>query len=201
MAYTTLASVRSYLKFDASETTDDSVISGLIPYAQKLIDVFVGYSFEASVDTTRYFNAEDDIKLASAKTLYRGLRDTLYFDTWLAQLTSVTFVNTTLQSGDYILNPTNQAPYYSLTILPSSPRFWDYEDDPQNAIAVTGRWAYSITVPADIAQICLELVAYLHNQRFTVQGESGVSADGTVMRIPTNLLTLLMPYRKVASWR
>ena len=201
MAYTTLANVRAYLKFNASETGDDTLITGLIPYAQMLIDNYVGYSFEASSDTTRYFDAEEDVKVLRQNTVFKGLRDTLFFDTYLAQLTSVVFTGVTLQQSDYVLQPPNSAPYYALTILASSPRFWDYDDDPENAIAVTGRWAYSITAPVAISQLCIELTAYLYNQRFTVAGEGGVSPDGAVMRIPQHIAMFLDTYKKAVSWR
>lgn len=201
MAYTTLANVRTYLKFNASETGDDTLLTGLIPHAQMLIDNYVGYAFEASADTARKFDAISDLAhTPRAKTFYAR---TLYFDTYLAQLTSVVFNNTTLQSADYVFEPRNQAPYYAMTILASSPRFWDFDDDSENAITVTGRWAYSVTAPHIIEQACIELVAYMYNKRFQTEGDApDTSPDGAVMSMmPRYVMNYLAPYRKMVPWR
>lgn len=58
MAYTTLAAVKSYLSIPT--TTDDTVLTDLIPRAQAMIDGYCKRTFEALVDSTKRFDAVRD---------------------------------------------------------------------------------------------------------------------------------------------
>ena len=53
MAYATLAELRTYLGIAAGDTADDALLTALIARAQKEIDGYCGWSFEASGSTKR----------------------------------------------------------------------------------------------------------------------------------------------------
>jgi hypothetical protein len=84
----------------------------------------------------------------------------------LCQLTSVT-------NGDGTAIPTNQLTFRPLNVIPtnylhiktSSGYFWTYTGSPEGSVSVTGRFAYSITAPANIVQAALRIGAYLYRQR------------------------------------
>lgn len=210
MAYCTLSDVRAYLKFDASETGDDAIISGLIPHAKAIIDTYCRTTFEASSDSVRYFDAPYFLTIESV--LFPRLSNsvgeearTLNFDTWCSQITSV--VNgdgVTIPSTEYVKNPRNATPFYGIALKQSSNYAWDYTTSPENAIAITGRWAYSITVPDTIHESAIELTAHLYTQRLTIGTESGIGDDGVTLTprgIPATVLAYLTPYRSIVSWR
>ena len=209
MAYCTLSDVRAYLKFNASETGDDSVITGLIPHAKAIIDGYCKTTFEASTDSVRYFDAPSqaiESALFPSSSYWMGEQyRVLNFDTWCCQITSVVNGNgVTIPSTQYVKNPRNGTPFYSIMLKRSSTYAFDYDETPENAIAVTARFAYSITAPDSIHESAVELTAHLYSQRLTIGNESGVGDDGAVLTprgIPATVLAYLAPYRSVTSWR
>ena len=153
MAYCTNTDVKNYLNISGSG--DDALLTTLISRAQQMIDTFTDTTFEASGDTTHYLDTLADVD-----------GDTLYLDAQLAQITTVTNGDSvTVAANEYTTLPRNTAPYHALKLLASANKSWTYSDDPEGAISVTGRWAYSVTPPADIAQTCVELAAWLYHHR------------------------------------
>lgn len=160
MAYATLAQVRTHL--DLTGTEDDSYISDLIVRAQQVIDVFCGRSFEAAADTTKLFDAVRDVS-------DDGL--TLYVMHDVAQITSVQNGDgVTVSASAYVKRPAG------LKLKASSGVTWTYATDPEDAISITGRWAYSVSAPLDIQHACIRLAAYLYRQR-----ESGAEIDRPIV--------------------
>lgn len=190
MAYVSLADLKSYLGI--TNTTDDAVLIGMIAAAQAGIDSWCGRTFEAAADTTKYMDAADDVDGAW-----------LYLPDDLAQITTVTNGDaTTVTTADYVTQPRNRAPYYALKLKASSDVAWTYSTTPENAIGITGRWAYSVTPPADIVQACRRYAAYLYRQRdasvFDVTAQVDIGLITIPQGIPADVEKLLNAYRRLA---
>jgi hypothetical protein len=189
MAYCTLADLRTYLNYEVAYTADDTLLTAMADRATALIDQATARTFAASADTTRRFDAAQDV--TGRLLLVRGD---------LAQITSV--VNgdgATISNAQYVTEPRNAAPYYGLRLLGSGGAAWTYTNDPENAITVTGRWAYSVTPPADIVQTAIRLAIYLFKQKDNL-GELDramvVGGNMTVLpqAFPRDIRLMLSPY-------
>lgn len=186
MAYTSAANLKVYLGI--SETTDDTLLGTLITAAQAMIDAHCRQTFEASADTTRYFDPT-----------YNVVGRTLFLDAPLAAITSVTNGDgNAIASTLYVTEPRNSTPYRQLTLKANAAVNWTYTGAPENAIAIVGKWAYSTTAPADIAQVTIRLAAYLYRQRDNagdldraIIGASGILLPAA---LPKDIQTLLRSY-------
>lgn len=192
MSYVTLSDVKTYSGISLS--TDDSLITSLIDRAQKAIETKTHRIFEASVDTTKYFSVDNT-----------GWR-TLYFD---EDICAITTIKTNADNGsggiiipstDYVTEPRNRTPYYAIKILSSSSYDWEYTDDPENGISITGKWAYSLTPPDDIKHACIRLVNYYYHQKDAAVFDTTAIPDAGVIQIPQGIPAdveiLLSPYVK-----
>lgn len=190
MAYTTYTDAKLYLKIPVATTTDDTLLTTLIARAQAAIDSFCRQTFEASADTTRYFDPTRDT--APAPGGYAGLihDDTrmLVLDAPLAQITTVTNGDSTaVASSKYITEPRNTTPWHALILKSNAGISWTYTTAPENSIAIVGRWAYSITAPADIVHATIRLAAYLYRQRGNAADLDRAMAMGDAMLFPAEL--------------
>ena len=186
MAYCTVADVKTYL--GVSEADDDALIATLINAAQAAIDAHTGNTFEAAVDAVRYYDVHGPH--------IEGRR--LYFDRPLASLTSISDGGGAYQATDYVMMPRNDAPYYGVELKLTTGRFWTYVTDWENAIAVTGRWAYSVSAPNDIRQAARRLAAFYYRQKDApLQDVTAIEAGVVVQPIamPADVRALLSPYR------
>lgn len=197
MAYVSVNELKTYLDSAGhgglvGSTDEDTLLTALIAAAQSFIEgqEGAGRVFEAGSNTTRYFTVGEDTE---------G-RELLFFED-LCQITSV--VNgdgTTVTAAQYVTLPRNQTPWYGLRLLSSAGISWTYNNDPEGALAITGRWAYSITPPEDIKHACKRLAAWLYRQK-----DSGMDsdrplwvADGITMMpaaIPRDVMMIITPYR------
>ena len=193
MSYCGASDIKSYVGI--TDSGDDALITALASRAQALIDEYTRRTFEAAADTTRYFDAERDVD---------ELRRTLYLDHDLCAVTTV--VNgdsTTISASDYALEPRNRTPYYALTLKQNAASRWTYDDTPEDAIAITGRWAYSTTAPADIVHACVRLAAFLYKQKDnqTLAPETAVvSMSGALhmpAKLPNDVRDILYNYRRL----
>ena len=133
MSYASLSALKAYLDIDG--TGDDALLNDLLRRAQSLIDTHTRRTFEATVATTRYFDPTDT-------GIVRGAR--LYLGKDLCQISSVTNGDAeVVAAADYVTEPRNDTPYYALTLRSQSGIAWTYDDDSENAIAISGFWAYS----------------------------------------------------------
>lgn len=130
-SYCLLADLKTYLAISAS--SDDDLLQLMLDAATARIDSKCGRLFQAAGDTTRYYDPTRDIS-----------NDELFLDQDLSYITSVLNGDgsTTNITADIIANPRNETPWYSLGIKQSSSYYWEYSSDPENAITVTGRFAY-----------------------------------------------------------
>ena len=149
--YTNSAEVKRYLGIAAS--TDDALLGELIASAQSWLEGRTGRVFEASADGTRY------VSMAYVD----GCTLRLPWD--LCAITSVTSGGATVASTQYVTRPRYATPYYALELRETSAYTWTYATDPEDAVAIVGKWAYSVTAPKDIAQATKRLVGYLYRQK------------------------------------
>lgn len=187
--YTTLSSLKTYLAI--ATTTDDALLTDLIARSGAIIDAYCGRAFEAAADSTRTLDAQRDVS---------DDRRTLYIDADLAQITNVSNAGVAVAPTAYVPEP-RTPPYYGLRLRIATGLTWTYTTDPEDAISITGRWAYSVSAPADIQQACIRLAAYLYRQRDNA-GEIDrplVTPDGHTLlpgRLPDDIVLMLDPYRR-----
>jgi len=133
---------------------DDDLLADLLARAQERIDQVAGWAFEAAADATHYFDAVDDVD-----------GRVLFLDDPLCSITSITNNGTALTSDDYVTQPRNKTPWWGIRLKDSSSQSWTFSSTSEDAIEVTGKWAYSETAPADIVHACLRLAGYYYKQR------------------------------------
>ena len=185
MAYASLADLTTYLGIDES-TADDGLLSQLLARAQAAIDTYTRRTFEASADVTRWH------------TLDNVWGRQLTFDGDLCAITSI--VNgdgATVDAGEYHTTPRNRTPFYAAELWNDSTVTWDADSGGQ--IAVTGRWAYSTTPPADVAHACVRLAAWMYRQKDNTGSDAPIIAgDVTILptRFPSDVQMMLAPYRR-----
>lgn len=185
MAYCTAANVKTYLNI--TTTTDDTLIGDLILSAQQSIDDYTHRTFEASADSTRYF---DDDNVSGA---------VLELDDDLCAITSVTNGDSVaVSSSEYKTVPRNKTPYNEIVLRSDSGKSWTDTSD----IAIVGKWAYSTSAPDSIKQACIRLASFLYRQRDTgadvdrpIITDSGVTILPSAL--PNDVTQLLMPFMRL----
>lgn len=195
MAYCTVNDLRIYKGLDG--TDDDGLLSALIARAEAFIDRYTGRTFAATADSTRYFEVGLD-----------AVGGELLFDEDLAALTEI--VNdadapgggTVLVEGtDFVLLPRNRWPKYGAKLLGASSYAWSYRSNAEMGVTVTGRWAFSVTPPADIVQAAVRLSAYFYAQKDAQIFDTTAYPDAGMMTVPQGLprdvKIALDNYRKV----
>lgn len=189
MAYCTLAELRRQI--GVSSTSDDTLLEELIEQAQALIDAQCGRVFEAAADSTRTFDAVDRV---------RGRL--LILDDDLAQITSI--INgdgETLQTTHYTTEPRNATPYWGIRLLSSSNRYWTYATDSEDAISITGRWAYSVTADTMVKRAALDTAQLLYSMRDNLADATRplLAGDGNIIlptEYPKSLKVLIATRRR-----
>lgn len=71
-----------------------------------------------------------------------------------------------LADGDYLLYPANELPITKIVLRGSY-----FPEYPKRSVKVTGKWGYSVAVPADITTIATVLVAGIINYSLNADGE------------------------------
>ncbi len=190
MAYANLAELKTYLGL-GSQATDDGLLTSCIERAQAAIDSHCHRSFEAGADSTRHYHLDRDV---------RGR--TLYFDEDCAQITKVENAGVEISSDEYVTEPRNLAPYYGITLVTYRGAVWSFTQGPEDAVKVTGRWAYSIAPPADIVQATLRLAAYFFRQKdaqvFDVTADPRTGMMTVPQGMPRDVNLMLKPYVQMA---
>lgn len=192
MAYATVVQLKEYL--DISTNTDDNLLQSILVRAQAWIDQYTHRTFEASANTSRTFDTERDVD-----------GQVLYLDEDLASINSITNGDgDVLTTSEYTTEPRNRTPYYAIRLLASSNLAWEYSsstDDPENAITISGKWAWSTSAPADIVAATLRLAAYLYRQRDNAADldRTIIAGSATVLppQMPRDVELALLPYRKM----
>lgn len=183
--YCSLAQLKQYLGI--AESTDDVFLTSIIARAQKMITTYTGRLFAAPADSEHRFASGTDTD-----------GRTLWFDDDLCQFASTSglIVNADaeeinqielVRDIDFVTIPRNTTPWYGVKLLGSASKSWEYTNDPEMSIVVTGRWAYSITAPDDIVQACLRLAAYIYRQKDAQVFETTAIPDAGVITIPIGI--------------
>ena len=194
MAYCTLAQLKEYL--DVGEIKDDKLLGDLIDRATALMDTYCKRAIIAAADSDRYFTVG---------------RDTdgryLLFDDLCAAVTTVLngdSASTEVTSAQFTPLDKNKGPFYGIKLLGSSGKTWQYVTDPEDAIKVTGAWAWFDVdaTPADVVQTAVRLAGWLYRQR-----DSGADIDRPMLtdggvtllpsQLPSDVRRALDPYRKL----
>lgn len=187
MAYATLDQLTSYLGIDESYD-DDNLLSSLLARAQAAIDSYTRRTFEAAEDTTRYHNAD----YISAQLLM--------LDGDCCAVTAVANGSgAIIPAAEYRSLPRNRTPFYALQLDPTGSLAWDADGD---GIAVTGRWAYSVSAPADVTHACIRLAAWFYRQKDNTGLDAPmISGSVTILpvRLPADVAETLKPYRRVLA--
>lgn len=189
MSYATTADIKAYLGI--SGTGDDVLLAELVQAASAAIDTYTNRMFAVTGDATRYIDAVGDH--------VRGA--TLYLDRDLCQITSV--VNgdgTTVTTSQYTTIPRNDTPYRALRLLGSAGLTWTYSTDWEGAIAITGRWGFSIQPPYDIQQAAMRLAAFYYRQKDAQLADVTAIEAGVVIQtpaMPADVLGLIKAYRRL----
>lgn len=195
MAYLTVTELQQYAKI--VKDVDNSLLQSLITRAIAYIDNRAGFSFEATSDTTRYFDAATH---PNGDVFGRVLT----FDKWCASITTVTNGDgTVITSSYYTTEPRNDGPFYAIKLLPSSGYVWeaDSNEDTENAISVAGKWAYAETAPQNIKQTTTRLALWYYRQRDNSSDmDRPLLAEGVTIlpaQIPSDVNAIIDMYR----WR
>ncbi len=191
MAYATTTQVKTYLGLTVS--SDDTLLGTLLLAAQKTIETHCGRVFEADTATVHYFTLADLDRDSGV----------LWLGGDLCTLTAVTNGDgTTVATGDVQTMPINTTPWYALRINPAVGVFTSGQNT-ADRIAITGKWAYSASAPADIAQATIRLTAFLYRLR-----ENGGEGDRTVfagnatlspMAMPSDVRSILVHYAQTVT--
>jgi hypothetical protein len=186
--------LRAYLGLDLN--SDDPLLESLLGRGQAAIEHYTHRLFEAASDTTKLFDAQLD-----TSDHYMVLDWTPYgLD--LCQITTVTNGDgTTVAASAYVTNPRNETPWYGLRFKLNSGLYWTFDADPENAISIVGRWAYSVTAPSDIVQATVRMAAYLYRQKdtgpFDVTAIPGSGVIEVPQGMPRDVVKMLEPYRRL----
>lgn len=188
-SYATLAQIVEYLRIESTDAGDDTVLTGLLEAASRLIERMTGRVF-AGASATRYFDTPGGQELA--------------LDTDLVSVTTLTNGDgTVIAAGDYSLWPRNAAPKRAIVLKSSSAVGWlpDASGSTDGAISVLGVWGYCAEPPADIQQACLLIAASLYKRRFgeNLSSVSTLTAGGVVITpqdIPGAAWEIIKAYRR-----
>ena len=192
MAYCGVEELKEYL--GVTGATDDAMLLTLLAAAQRTIDSYCARTFEATADTVRTFDSQRDVD---------GY--TLTVDSDLCAITSI--VNgdgTTISNSHYVTEPRNETPYYAIRLKASAGKVWTstVSGDSENAITITGKWAYSTSAPSDIAHVCKRLAAYIYRQKDNAGDldRAVIAGNSTILpaQIPSDIRLMLTPYKRLS---
>lgn len=196
MAYITVAQFKTFLGI--TDSSDDGIIQICINSAQQTIDTYTARTFEAAADTTRTFTPllED----WGGSLWYDGV--TLGLDADLCQLTTITNGDgNQIPGNSVVLLPMNFSAKSAIRIKSNTQYVWTYTGSPDGSVSIVGRWAWSVTAPADIVGAAYELTKYFYQNRESnpTSAQQIISADGVVIApdaIPKIIVSLLKPYKR-----
>lgn len=200
MAYTTLAAVKAELNI--SDTTQDTLLNGYIATAQRIIEaprpLGSGRVFEASGDTTRSVDAPWAVGSDPDGPAYvLSLVD-------VGDLCAITTVvngdGTTILATEYVTEPRSTTPFWAIRLKRGGDHVWTYDDSPEGAIAITGRWAYSTAAPADIARCALRIAVWLYRSKDNAGFDDAVQTEQGIIlpaRMPRDIRDIIEAYQSV----
>lgn len=184
MTYAALADLKAYL--DINSTSDDALLTALLERATAMIDRRTGLTFAVSADTTRYLAPQ----YAQEQTLWLPAR-------WMLAQSATTIITPAgvTVPGSAVRYQPPEPPYVAIKLTNTAYSWRDGTND----IAITGRWGWSVTPPADIVHATIRLAAWLYRQRSASSDmDRPTVADGGLvvlpLRLPRDIEQLLAGY-------
>ena len=181
MAYVSVTTLKEYLGLSSSG--DDTLLTNLLTRAQQIFDTETHRTFEAAADSTKTFDAGKDVDGLSLDWIRYGLD--------LCAITTVTNGDgVVVASSSYVPCPRHSTPYYGIRLKANIGLYWQYDSDPEDAISITGKWAYSTTAPADVVAACIDIASLLYKQRDTNSDLNRTVIAGNATLLPAGLAQL-----------
>lgn len=177
MAYATLVQLKVYRGIDLATTDDDAILQQCLTRAQAQVEAYCDRVFEATATATRYYDAVRDVS---------DDQRTLYLDEDLCAITTITN-GSGVAVTKYVTEPVNSTPYHAIRLKQSAGELWTYSSDPESAISVRGKWAYSTNAPADIVQATIRLAAYLYAQKDASTFDVTAYPDAGMLTVPQGM--------------
>lgn len=128
-SYCSLSDLKIYLGISA--TGDDDLLQSMLDAATNRIDTFCARNFQAAANETRYLDP-----------LVNAYGEYIWLDGDLSHVASVVNGDGETITSSLVTQPRNDTPYYALKIKANASVYWNYDQTPENAIAITGRWAF-----------------------------------------------------------
>lgn len=198
--YTDLATFKSDKRITSTDTTDDSVIEGIIEDASRLIDRSTGRFYFASTET-RYFDRPND--------------SVLWLDEDLLSVTTLTNGDgTVIASTAYLLQPYNGPSHYAILLRPAQGAIWIMNTtagDNFKAATVLGSWGFVDRTATDresserirnTRAACIDISVWSYLKRFGRDTEAlaQITAAGIVTmpsgEMPTSAWLRIKNYKK-----
>lgn len=189
MAYATLEELKREMGL-LEEDADDELLQSKLTQAQDIIEHVTNRRFEASADETRLIDY-------SPETVNGRM---LHLPHDLCQITSVVNGNgQTVAVTEYVTVPRLRSvsgsqsimpavpsawPWYAIEIKLNASKIWTFSSSPEEAISITGRWAFSVTAPQTIKSVCLRLADWLYHLKDNPASEireSETSEEGVML--------------------
>lgn len=202
MAYVASTDFTEYANHPNADSDDLALFDNLIARAQSVVEqvtgrVFQSDSADAGIGSTnapvsRTFDADCDVDGAY-----------LWLDRDLAEIVSITNGDgSTVPSSNYVTDPRNDPPFFRIKLLTSGGDLWTWSTDVENAITVSGVWAYSLTPPDDIKHAVLRLTNWMYKQRtadFDADRPAITDIGVTIMpaQLPADIMAILRPYKRL----
>ena len=191
MSYCTTDDVKAYLGI--ASDADDALITVAAAAVRIAINNYTRRIFDADSDSVRYFCSNSE--LVYGRSLHLGR------DGELAEAPASVVIDGTDVTA--YVNVYGTLPYRKLFLSSDCPTHWrDYgESDPEEAIAITGKWGYSTEPPDAIKQAAVIWSAFLYQIKDVNPG--GVLAQSTdeqrnvAQDNPVHAIALLNPYRRL----
>jgi hypothetical protein len=131
--YCTVDELKTYLSITTSG--DDTLLATLVNAAHQRINDDTRRNFEATADTVRYYDAVEDTD-----------GPYLYVDD-VSYISGITSGGSTVPATEYVTYPRNSTPWNEIKIKSGSTYYWNYVDNTEDSIVVTGRHAVMHSKP------------------------------------------------------
>lgn len=189
-SYVSVDELKEYLGISKIDAALDTFLQKNIDRAQAVIESKTQRKFQSDTPETRLFDAYNDVGDNGR---------TLFLDHDLCVVTEIINGDGTLvDANDYYFWPLNQTPHSEIILTKISGLRWQIGNGEENAISVTGHWAYSMTPPADIIQATIRLASYLYRQRDNAQDlERTIVIGGQVLlpqQLPADVQSIVTTY-------
>jgi hypothetical protein len=191
VAYATLEDLRTELRIGS--IADDELLTAKLEEAQLILERTYNRRFEATAVETRYVDC--------AHPAVDGRNLLLPWD--VCQIDEV-------RNGDglvvpveaYVTTPRLRSvadgaslavaipewwPWYTIALKAGSGLAWRHNGSPEEAIAITGKFAFSETAPANVRSATVRLAYWLYQQRDTAVDMPGVVGKQGVTLLPADL--------------